>query len=195
LIVRKAGPNRLRVLVLMRFTDGSGRDNFVRRYVLRRAGPSGPVVRAETCVSFKPGALRIQPIGRGFALATPSRRVINTFGSRFFEAMRGLQIIRYYGYNRRCTVGRPGRAMVYWLRGAVVPVGPIPGEDCLKFNPDRTGVVFGGGGWRIVEGSRSLFTVPSRREGLRALNVLRRYRFTRSCFVGRPRASMSYLRR
>lgn len=198
LILRKAGPNRLRVVVLTRFTDGSGRANFVRRYSFRRAGPGGPggpVVGRETCASFNPAALRIQAIGSGFTLATPGRRVIERFGPRFFEALRGLQVVRYYRFNRRCTVGRPGASMVYWLRGGSAPVGRFSGEDCVRFNPDRTGVVFGGGNWRIVEGSRGLFRVSSRREGLRALSVLRRYRFTRSCFVGRPQATMSYLRR
>ncbi len=202
LILRKAGLNRLRVLVLTRFTDGSGRANFVRRYVFRRAGPGGPggppggpVFGAETCFSFNPNALRVQAIGGGFTLAAPGRRVLERFGPRFFQALRGLQIVRYYRFNRRCTVGRPGASMVYWLRGATAPVGRFAGEDCVRFNPNRTGVVFAGGGWVVVQGSRRLFRISSRREGLRALGVLRRYRFTKSCFVGRPQSRMSYLRR
>lgn len=66
-------------------------------------------------------------------------------------------------------------------------------EDCVPFDPDRVRVEDAAGRFLLVDGSHSLFSFQRRSEADRALEVIRRYRTDRSCFIGRPQPSLSYL--
>lgn len=49
--------------------------------------------------------------------------------------------------------------------------------------------------WTIVDGNHQLFYFGrNRAEGKEALNIIRQFAFTNTCYVGRPDASMQYLR-
>lgn len=49
--------------------------------------------------------------------------------------------------------------------------------------------------WTIVDGSHQLFYFGrNRSEGQQALNIIRQFAFTSTCYIGRPDASMQYLR-
>jgi subtilisin family serine protease len=71
-----------------------------------------------------------------------------------------------------------------------------PQEDCIGHSvssltlSDRGGT----GGWTIQDGTSLLFSFGSlRSEAEAALGVIRRYGFTKTCYVGRPGPSMQYL--
>ena len=110
------------------------------------------------------------------------------------EAQRSLRIIRHYNLNRRCVVGRPP-SLEYWLLDERAPQGAFPGEDCLAFDPDNLGLRPTGDRWVLTDGRRpSMLSFPNEEEGRLALQILEKYQFTHTCYVGRPDPSFAYLR-
>jgi len=88
----------------------------------------------------------------------------------------------------------------------LTPIRPFPGllpmpgaavqEDCVSFNPVTTTVRKIDGSWKIVDGSHWLFDFGDKESEARtAYAIIKKYGFTRSCFVGRPDPSFNYLRK
>jgi len=95
-----------------------------------------------------------------------------------------------------CFVGRPDPSFRYLLVNGNAPQGSMPGEDCVSFNPNTIEVKNIGGRWKIVDGSHWIFDFGDKESEARtALTIIRKYGFTRSCFVGRPNPSFNYLRK
>jgi hypothetical protein len=117
------------------------------------------------------------------------------FGKKQDEAEQALKIIKRYRMNQSCFVGRPDPSFQYMLVSGHPPQGSYPGEGCVSFNPHTTEVKQINGRWKIVDGSHWLFDFGNKRdEAEQALRIIKKYGFTRSCFVGRPDASFFYLR-
>ncbi len=148
----------------------------------------------EDRLGFDTNCLRIVPEAGGRYLLTDGRSRMKVFPNRG-EAEQALRIIRHYRLDSRGFVGRPDPSLEYWLTGGRAPVGSMPGEDAIRFNPRNLEVKLVRGSWKIVEGSHFLLSFPNQREASEALGIIRRYGFTHLCFVGRPNASMTYLRR
>jgi len=67
------------------------------------------------------------------------------------------------------------------------------GEDCLKMNYRNIQVKKISGRWKIVEGSNWLLDFGSSvYNAVKAYNIIKFYKFTSQCFVGRPGPSMRY---
>ena len=85
-----------------------------------------------------------------------------------------------------------------WTRAGYVAV-PQPStvqEDCIKFNPATSQVSKIGGRWKIVDGSHWMFDFGNKEgEARRSLRVIKHYNINRSCFVGRPDPSFTYLKK
>lgn len=148
----------------------------------------------EDRLSFDNSCLRIVAEAGGRYLLTDGRSRMKVFPNRG-EAEQALRIIRHYRFNSRGFVGRPGPSLEYWLKDDRAPVGSLPGEDAIRFNPRRLEVKHVQGSWKIVEGNCFLISFPNQAEATEALDVIRRYGFTHLCYVGRPNPSMTYLRR
>lgn len=155
-------------------------------------GARAPQAR-EDCVFFDPENLRIAGHGERFRLVDGSH-ALRVFEHRD-EARRVESILRAYGTNQHCFVGRPDPSLTYVLAGHRSPSGPLPGEDCSSFDPDRLEVITRGGRSVLRQASRSVFAFDDQAEAHRALELIRLHRFTHSCFVGRPGPSFRYLRR
>ena len=70
----------------------------------------------------------------------------------------------------------------------------VPKEDCVGFNPKTTTVKKINNRWKIVDGSHWLFDFESNAgEARKSLAVVKHYSMNKSCFVGRPGPSVSYL--
>lgn len=75
---------------------------------------------------------------------------------------------------------------------------PVP-EDCLAHNLSNLRLMSRGWWfwrrWWIVDGTRQLFYFSfSRSEAQQALDIINQFGFTSTCYIGRPDASMQYLR-
>ncbi len=149
----------------------------------------------EDCVPFNPQTTAVRQINGRWKIVDGNHWLFD-FGSSKAEADKAHRIIRHYGMNRSCFVGRPDPSFTYMLVNGNAPVGSFPGEDAVSFNPATIEVQQISGRWKIVDGSHWMFDFgASRAEAEQAYRIIKKYGFRYSCFVGRPDASFSYLRR
>lgn len=205
--------NAVRVHVYTRFTDGSGRSDYVLHGILRKAratvapGAIGPIpvpgrlARAvkpfkEDCIAFNPAEVDVaNPTGASWKLVQGSMWMLDA-GPNKAEMDKAKAIVQHYGMNKQCFVGRPDPSLNYWLANDAAPSGAFPGEDCVSINPNALTVRDSGGHFTVVSGGNHFaFTAPTEAEAKEVIAVIKHYGFTRSCFVGRPGPSMSYLRK
>lgn len=74
-----------------------------------------------------------------------------------------------------------------------IKCAPAIAEDCISFDWQKAEVKQIGGRWKIVVGSMWLLDfASSETEARRALQIIRHYRMTSQCFVGRPNPEMEY---
>jgi hypothetical protein len=81
------------------------------------------------------------------------------------------------------------------LRGALSPTGAMPGEDCISFNPATLSIRQEGSQYLLTDGASRMFMFPNRTEAEQTVAMIRKYGFTKTCYVGRPNASLQYMRR
>lgn len=148
----------------------------------------------QDCISFDPGQAEVKQMGSTWKIVVGSMMMLD-FGSNEGEARQALKIIKHYGMDQQCFVGRPDPSMEYYLVGGSSPSGSYPGEDCISFDPDNIEVKKLGNRWKIVDGNSIMLDFDDNEaEANHALEILKCFKFTEQCFVGRPDASMSYFR-
>jgi hypothetical protein len=73
-------------------------------------------------------------------------------------------------------------------------VAPSVAEDCVGFNPATATVTKINNRWKIVDGSHWMFDFGTNKAAAdKSLAVIKFYKMNRSCFVGRPDPSFTYL--
>jgi hypothetical protein len=180
------------VLVATHKTSGFGGSRWVR---VGYTPPPPPPTVHEDCISFNPNTAAVRRIDGSWKIVDGSHWLFD-FGSKQSEARQALRIIKHYGMNQSCFVGRPNPSFEYMLVSGNAPSGSLSGEDCVSFNPNTISVRRIDGSWKIVDGSHWLFDFGSKQsEARQAFTIIKHYGFNRSCFVGRPHASFKYLRR
>lgn len=154
-----------------------------------------PAPAKEDCILFNHKTTTVKQTGKNWRIVDGSHSMF-AFGTKKDEAYKALSIIKYYNMNKSCFVGRPGPSFQYMLVGNSAPKGAMKGEDCVSFNPRTAQVKQISGSWKIVDGSHWMFDFGSKKsEAYESLKIIKKYGFTRSCFVGRPNPSFKYLRR
>lgn len=149
----------------------------------------------DDCISFNPKKAVVKKVKGSWKIVV-GNMWLKDFGKNKAEADKSLKVIRHYGLNKQCFVGRPKPSMEYYLVGSNAPNGAMSGEDCISFNPDNIDVNKVNNRWKIVEGSHSMFDFASKQdEAWLALGLIKAKGFKKSCFVGRPGPSMKYMRR
>ena len=157
-------------------------------------GKPTPAVQ-EDCVSFNPNNATVSNIQGRWKIVDGSHWLFD-FGSNKAQADQSLQIIKHYGMNQSCFVGRPQPSFTYMLVSGRAPTGSMPGEDCISFNPATATVAQIQNDWKIVDGSHWMFSFGSKEaEARQALAIIKQHGFTFSCFVGRPNPIFRYLRK
>jgi hypothetical protein len=149
----------------------------------------------EDCIGFDPARAQVQRVQNRWKIVV-GNMWLKDFGLNEQEARQALKIIKNYRFNRQCFVGRPNPSMEYYTVETQAPVGPMAGEDCVSYNPNNIDVNQVQGHWKIVEGSHWIADFGTNEdEAWLALSLMKKYGFTRNCFVGRPNPSMTYARR
>jgi hypothetical protein len=118
---------------------------------------------------------------------------IDPFG--VYDYRRNLNSQTSYNYlpNNRLDVPTRGVHKAYVWR-TDPPIGSIQlPPDCLSVRASSLRITQSGRTFRITDGRRSLFSFPNRTEANQALNILRNYNISQSCFIGRPDPSLQYL--
>ena len=158
---------------------------------LKALKPSGD----EDCVGFDLATVNIRQLSGRWKIVDGNHWLFD-FGPNPDAARQSLNVIRHYRMDRACFVGRPDPLFSYMLAKVGSPAGAMAGEDCVAFDPTRATVSNIQGSWRIISDRRWLFDFgQSQTEARQALAVIRRYGFSHACFVGRPNADFTYLRR
>lgn len=149
----------------------------------------------EDCISFNPRNAQRKQVNGSWKIVDGSHWMFD-FGNNGQEAAQALRIIKHYRMDQSCFVGRPGPSFKYMLRKGNAPSGSLRGEDCIGFNPASLSVEQHGGRWKVVDGSHWLLDFGSKQnEAQQALAIIKKHGFNKSCFVGRPDPSFSYMRR
>lgn len=193
-LVIEDGGSRLRAVAR---TGGFAGSIWHRRRTQAAATPGQRLMPrgGSDCAGFDSDRLRVQQVNDRWKITT-DRHWLFDFGDNRAAAEQSLDVIRHYRMDRICPVGGPDPSMTYLLAKGGVPTGAMAGEDCTAFDPGRTTLIRGKGGWRIVSGRIGVMDVGDRREDAqKALAVIRRHDFSRICRVGRPRPAFIYFRR
>ncbi|HHE32836.1 MAG TPA: hypothetical protein ENL07_09520 [Chlorobaculum parvum] len=206
-VVKAIDNNKLRAEVFTRFSDNSNRSNYTATYTFKRqlqvapikpmpipVKPMMPAVR-EDCISFNPATTTLRNVDGRWTIVDGNHWMFN-FGDKKAEAMKALRIIKHYKMNQSCFVGRPDPSFTYLLVKGKAPKKRMQGEDCVSFNPNTIEVKKINGRWKIVDGSHWIFDFENKEDEARtAFAIIKKYGFTRTCYVGRPNASFIYLRK
>jgi len=164
--------------------------------------PIQPVIPAviqtllkEDCIAFNPATTEVKNISGSWKIVDGSHWILD-FGGNKAEADQALSIIKHYGLDSQCFVGRPDPSLTYWRVNGQAPSGPAPGEDAIGFNPDTIEVKQINGRWKIVDGSHWILDFEdNENEARTSLKIIKKYDFRYICFVGRPGPSMTYFRK
>ncbi len=164
-------------------------------FFFETAQATPPVQLNEDCISFNPDTIEVKNISGSWKIVDGTMWLLD-FGSNMCQALQAYRIIKHYRLNKQCFVGRPKASFHYWLANNKAPSGGLDGEDCIFFTPENLKVKNINGRWKIVDGSTWMFDFGNNRSDANvALELIKKYNFTYSCFVGRPSAKMKYLRR
>lgn len=148
----------------------------------------------EDCIRFEPHNLQVEQEGNNYFLLDGGMSLI-AFDNHE-EAEISKEVMLRYHLNQQCFVGRPNASFKYFLTDGQAPTGDMGNEDCLGFNPNNISVKNVQGRWKIVDGDHWLFDFGnSEQEARQAFAIIKKYGFTKTCFVGRPNPEMQYLRR
>jgi hypothetical protein len=146
----------------------------------------------EDCIAFDPTATAAENVNGRWKVVENGNHWMFDFGGDRASAVQSLNTIKHYSMNQSCFVGRPQPSFQYMLVNQGSPVGPMPGEDCLAFNPVNTTVSYIDNRWKIVDGNHWMFDfADNRTEADQSLAVIQKYGFTKTCYVGRPNPNFS----
>lgn len=118
-----------------------------------------------------------------------------SFGTGEAEANRAVSVIRNYGFNKQCFIGRPSATFQYWLINNSGPIGDMDGEECFAFNPNNIKVSSVGDRWYALDGNQKVFIFKNEPDAIQAVRVIKQHKFYRRCWVGSPGQAMEYLLR
>jgi hypothetical protein len=147
----------------------------------------------EDCVPFNPDNVTVKYTGTLWLVMDGSHSLFSA--PNYTEASRIVKIIKYYGLNRSCFVGRPNPSFQYMLKNSTSPIGAFYGEDVLGFNPANLVIKPDGSQWLMTDGYSRMFLFPNKIEADLALAMIKKYGFTYTGYVGRPDASLQYMRK
>jgi Lysyl oxidase len=158
-----------------------------------------PAIIPEDCIGFNPSDTKVENIN-GRWLITAGRMSLLNFEQNEANARKALRIIQQYGFTNQCFVGRPAgrtqKPMQYYLVRRQAPTGAFQGEDCIPIDLATLRVEKIDNRWKVVDRISMKFDFGASRDNAqRALDIIKMYGFTNSCFVGRPNAPMNYFRR
>lgn len=206
-VVKSLPGDRLEAQILSRYKSGDNRKptletaTFKRRAVRPVVAVRPEVIRevvgatpAEDCIAFDPGKAKVEQIRGTWKITVGSMWMLD-FGAKEAEARTALAIIQRLKLDKQCFVGRPDPSFEYFLAGGKGPTGNVPGEDCVGFSTTGAKVEQIQGSWKIVDGSHWMFDFGANQaEARQALALIKKYGFSKSCFVGRPDPKFKYLK-
>ena len=96
------------------------------------------VTTPDDCLSLDPLKVQARRVAGRWTIVDGDQNVLD-FGASQANAERAKAVIRHYGFDRMCFVGRPNPPMMYFTVAGKAPAGGMAGEDAIAF--DLSGVV------------------------------------------------------
>lgn len=157
---------------------------------------------SEDCITFDPDEVRVEQSSGGLWRIVDESQIILNFGDEEDSellANEGLRLFQEFAFTHYCFVGRPSPPMTYFLSHGIAPRGDAGEEDCITFDPDEVKVEQSSGGlWRIVDDSQIILNFGDETDSEELANegadLIRKYKFSKYCFVGRPDPPMTYFK-
>jgi hypothetical protein len=154
-----------------------------------------PPVITEDCINFNYVNTTTQNSNGKWLVVSGASSLLNFEGNQSVANL-AVNIIKFYAMDRMCFVGHPVAPMMYFLSSGSSPAGAYPGEDCISLNPSDVSVQNVGGNWNVVEGNSVLINFGTEQgDANTAAAIIKKYGFTRMCFVAKPNPSMTYFRK
>ncbi|MEJ7766636.1 MAG: M12 family metallopeptidase [Chitinophagaceae bacterium] len=147
----------------------------------------------EDCITFNPANVIAKQSGSIWLVVDGSHSMFSAPNKP--EADMIVKIIKYYGVNKSCFVGRPNPSFQYLLKNNSSPFGGMVGEDAIGFNPASLTLTAEGSQYVMKSGTSRMFMFPNKTEGEMAISMINKYGFNKTCYVGRPDASLQYIRK
>ncbi len=153
----------------------------------------------EDCLGINPANVQAKNVNGSWKVVDGNHWMMD-FGSKQADAKKARDVIKHYGMNRMCFVGRPSKGgkqlMMYFKINSSSPVGAFAGEDAIGFNPGNIKAQQVSGTWKVTDGGMWLLDFGmSEANARKAVWVIQEYGFKFQCFVGRPNAPMMYWRK
>ncbi|MCK5855478.1 MAG: hypothetical protein KAG56_09680, partial [Sulfurovaceae bacterium] len=156
--------------------------------------PTPPPSLTEDCISHNLSKVKVIRDGSNWTI-TDDSSLMFSFQDKD-EADRALEIIKHYKMDKTCYVGRPQPSLTYLLVDNKSPKNGIADEDCVGFNLNNIEVKEINNRYKIVDGSHYIFDFEDKKdEADKSLEIIKKYGFNQSCYVGLPDPDFSYLRK
>ncbi|MHB9022642.1 MAG: hypothetical protein ACYC7E_00475 [Armatimonadota bacterium] len=164
-----------------------GRPNAPMQYYLVNGKAPDIPMPGEDSITFKTDKLAVKLVGGNWKVVDGNHYLLD-FGAKEIEARKALAIIKKYGFNTICFVGRPHPPMMYFRKGPAKYQ-----EDIVTFNYATAEVKLINGRWKVMDGNHMLLDFAGKEaEARKALNVIKTYRLNQHGFVGRPNPPFEY---
>lgn len=147
----------------------------------------------EDCISFNPANVTVKQSGSIWLVVDGTHSMFSAPNKA--EADLIVKIIKFYGVNKSCFVGRPDPSFMYLLKGTASPVGAMAGEDGIGFNPATLTIASEGSQWVMKSSTSRMFMFPNKTEADMTLSLIKKYGFNVTGYVGRPDPSLQYMRK
>ena len=156
------------------------------------------VSAAEDCVGFNPVTVAASLVNGTWKVVDGGHWMMDfgTGSAGQTEAMKSRDIIKHYGLNQMCYVGRPDAPMQYFKRNGAFPQGAYPGQDAIPLNPYNVKAASIGGRWKVVDCNMWILDfgtgATAQANALAAAALIKNNHLRYQAFVGRPGAPMMY---
>jgi hypothetical protein len=153
---------------------------------------ASPITGETSRFRFNPQQISVRQESQRWHLVN-GNFVLADFGADGFQAQRALQLIRHYGCDEQCWVGKCGPTFSYFLVNGHAPVGVPRDTPGQTFRPDKVTVQRTVQGWVVSDGAQLAIPVGTSQEDAQGLvRAIQRYHFD---FAGPLGPSMTFLAR
>jgi tyrosinase-like protein len=154
----------------------------------------------EDKIAFDPTKVKAEKV-QGSWKVTEGTHWMFDFGADQAGAKKAADVIKHYGANQSCFVGRPSAPgktiMGYLLVGGNAPTGAFPGENAVRLTVPTLTMLNFSGNWQVMDmdpatpATTILNFGANKSNAWRAFEIIEKYRFTYICHAG----TMMYFRR
>ncbi len=164
-----------------------------KTFVVEKNTPAKPPLATfkEDCIRFDIQKLKVKHLGGHWKIVQGSHFLFD-FKHDVKQARESLAIIKRFGFDQSCFIGRPQPSMTYLKKSRTVPGGSSSGLDCVGFNNKTIKIRREEKHWLLYSDVSRIAIFPDKKEAEQALHTIKHYHLNRHCFIGRPNPSFNY---